>query len=264
MKFRKCFRKESAVQENGRVKTQYVFRRVESKFLITREQYDELMQRAAPYLCDDRYKEGTITSLYYDTPSHLLIRRSLEKPLYKEKIRLRAYGEVGQDDRVFAEIKVKHNGVVYKRRVAMTLGQALAYLAGEAPPPVQTQITRELDWRKKLYEREGGLAPAMTVVYDRRSYRGVDPEEDLRVTFDTGVRFRCDRLSPEEGLDGRVILPPDGVLMEVKTSRALPLWLVRILSEMGIYKSSFSKYGTAYLVSQGLIPCATAQEKDKV
>lgn len=251
-------------EQAKRVKTQYVFRRVESKFMLTQEQYRALIQRAAPYLCDDRYKEGTVTSLYYDTPSGLLIRNSLEKPLYKEKLRLRAYGTPKAGDPVFAELKVKYDGVVYKRREVMTLEEALAYLSGDAPAPMDTQITREIDARMRLYAKAGGLAPAMTVVYDRRSYRGAKAEEDLRVTFDTAVRYRTENLSPAEGLDGKLILPPDKVLMEIKTSRAIPLWFVKILSEMGIYKSSFSKYGTAYLISQGLIPDALAQEKEKV
>ncbi len=70
--------------------TQWSFRRVEKKYLLNMEQYERLRVALRDYIVPDDYPKSTICNVYYDTPDYLLISRSLEKPVYKEKFRLRS------------------------------------------------------------------------------------------------------------------------------------------------------------------------------
>ena len=164
---------------------QSVFRRYEKKYLVTQEQYDRLAKVFAPRMERDRFSESTISNIYYDTPDFRLIRRSLDQPVYKEKLRLRTYRTPHADTEAFVEIKKKYDHVVYKRRIGMNYQQAVDYLDG-APAPEESQISREIDWFCRFYE---GLQPAMCIFYDRLAV--FDREQpDLRVTFDSGIRWR--------------------------------------------------------------------------
>ena len=211
-----------------------VFHRYEYKYLLDEKQARRLLELAGDRLTADIHGLSTIQSLYFDTPDHLLIRRSLEKPLFKEKMRLRSYGLAGPDDPIFWEIKRKCQGLVYKRRI-QTTSRALRAGAG-----MDSQIGRELS---AFLEQYPSLSPRMLLLYDRTAFFGAG---DLRLTFDRSIRFRTDRLSLSAGLDGSPLLEEGAVLMEVKTATAIPLWLARALSQNQIFKTSFSKYGTAF------------------
>ena len=100
----------------------------------------------------DEYGRSTICNLYYDTPDYLLIRRSIEKPVYKEKLRIRSYSKASSDSTVFVELKKKYNHVVYKRREALTNKEAVNWLSGEKPTSVNNQITSEIDYFLQYYE----------------------------------------------------------------------------------------------------------------
>lgn len=170
-----------------------------------------------------------------------LIRRSLDRPAYKEKLRLRTYRTPGADTEAFVEIKKKYDHIVYKRRVAMTYSEAQAYLDGGAAPE-QSQISREIDWFLQFYQ---GIQPAMCICYDRLAlFDQYQPE--LRVTFDSGIRWRTDDLDLSSGSAGEQLLPHDTCLMEIKIPGTTPLWLARVLSENAIFPTHFSKYGAAY------------------
>ena len=221
---------------------QTVFERYEIKFRITRAQQARLIQAMAPYMQADEYGVHTIRNLYFDTPDHRLIRRSLEKPVYKEKLRVRCYATAAADTPVFVELKKKYKGVVHKRRILLPHDGAMAFLCDRRGVG-DTQIVREIDYFLDYY---GDLRPMMYLAYDRLAFFGrEDPQ--LRLTFDTAIRWREDRLRLTEPPDGRSLTNEDTVLMEVKTAGALPLWLTALLAREKIYKSSFSKYGTAYL-----------------
>lgn len=218
-----------------------VFKRVEKKYLLTGAQRDGLLAQIGAHLTPDSHGQSTVCSLYLDTPDHRLIRNSIEAIAYKEKLRLRSYGVPQPDSLVFLELKKKYKGVVYKRRVAMTLEAAEAYLAG-GKAPLQSQIMREIDYAMAFYRRP---QPAMLIACERRAYYAADAP-NLRLTFDTGVRCRDTDLLLERGAGGKGILPEGMILMEVKTDGAMPLWLAHALSQNGILPVSFSKYGTAY------------------
>lgn len=218
------------------------FERLEQKYFVTDAQREALMAELGGRFVPDEYGESRIFSLYYDTPDYRLIRRSLEKPIYKEKLRLRTYGAPGATSTAFAEIKKKYRGIVYKRRISMHYAEALRYLGREAAAPEPSQISREIDWMFSLYP---GLRPAMLIACDRTAYFArEDPE--LRITFDRAVTGcpGCSAISADAG--GTCLLPEGVCLMELKLPGAVPLWLAHALDELGIYPTSFSKYGEAY------------------
>ena len=217
------------------------FRRRELKFLITEEVARELLKFMADRIHPDAFGKSTVNSLYYDTPSMRLIRRSLEKPLYKEKFRLRYYGQYNDKTKVFAEIKKKYKSVVYKRRIAMSQGETLDFLKN-GPNDGQTPTEKEISFFFKRYE---DLKPTMLISCEREAY--FDKEDDgLRFTFDRNILYRNYDLSLESQRYGDPILKNGQVLLEIKTEGSLPLWVCRMLSERKLYKQSFSKYGRAY------------------
>ncbi len=224
---------------------QHIFERYEVKFLITRAQKEQIIAAMTPYMQADAYGKSRINSLYFDTPDHRLIRRSLEKPLYKEKLRVRSYGTATADSTVFVELKKKYRSVVYKRRIALPEAQAMAFLCGQAPIS-DSQIAREIAYFTQYY---APLAPSMLLSYEREAFYARE-DAALRVTFDETVFWREHDLSLCAPCAGETLLDDDTVLMEVKCAGAIPLWLASLLSERNIYKTSFSKYGTAYRISQ--------------
>lgn len=226
-----------------------IFKRVEKKYRLTPALKDALLQSILPHLTPDAHGRSTICSLYLDTPDHLIIRNSIDARVYKEKLRLRSYGTPGADTPVFLEIKKKFKGVVYKRRETLPLHTAMDYIVGGAPP-TDSQIMREIDYAMRFYHQP---QPAMLIAYERDAYFD-KTLPNLRITFDTNVRYREDDLRLEHGHHGTLLLPPDAILMEIKTDGAMPVWLARALSDHGILPTSFSKYGTAYRICTGLMP----------
>lgn len=232
-----------------RVSAGMVFERYEKKYRMPEETYLQLMERLKEHMQPDRYGRHTICSLYLDTKDFLLIRRSIEKPKYKEKLRLRSYGIPSPDTNVYLELKKKLSGVTYKRRVSMPYAEAQRYLRSGEPPTDGGQILYEIDWFRRRYRP----APRVLLFYERIAlFSSEDPS--LRVTFDTDIRYRTVRFDLSLGDDGRPLLAPGERLMEIKVSGALPFWLSRLLSEFKIYPTSFSKYGTVYreLLKEGL------------
>ena len=220
---------------------QHTFERYEKKFLLSGEQYRRLMSIVGDRLAQDAYGRSTVLSVYLDTPDRRLIRASLEKPAYKEKLRVRSYGVPGMEDEVFVELKKKYRSVVYKRRISLPQDQALACVAGQAPWP-ESQIGKELSYTTAFYQ---GLAPAVFLSYERDAFHGRE-DSSFRVTFDRDIQYRRQELTLSSDPWGISLLPPGQILMELKAIGSIPLWMVRTLSECGIFQTSFSKYGTAY------------------
>lgn len=218
------------------------FKRTEKKYLLPAEKAALLLARLGDRLLPDRYGESTVCSLYLDTPDFRMIRASIDARTYKEKLRVRCYGTPAPDGTAFLEIKKKFEGVVYKRREAMPLSAAMAYLQGAAPP-LDSQIMREIDYAMCFWQRP---QPAALVAYERRAFYFKDAPA-VRLTLDTNVRYRTDDLDLAHGHGGRIILPSDTVLMEIKSDGAMPLALAHLLDDLAVFPSSFSKYGTAYL-----------------
>ena len=231
------------------------FRRVEKKYRLTPAQKDALLTLIGPHLTPDAHGRNTICSLYLDTPDHLIIRNSIIARVYKEKLRLRSYGTPDGDSTVFFEIKKKYKGVVYKRRISTTLSKAEAYLQSGIPSE-DSQIMREIHYAMEFYRRP---VPRVLIACEREAYFDVK-HPNLRITFDSAVRYRNYGLSSSEGLtdslgsSGKQILPDSLSLMEIKTDGAMPIWLAEALGNCKIYPGKFSKYATAYrdILQQGV------------
>lgn len=219
-----------------------IFVRVEKKYHLTNKQYEKLIQELSPYMKMDNYGLHTICNIYFDTDTFDLIRTSIEKPVYKEKLRLRSYGIPKDNDKVYLEIKKKWKGVVYKRRVSMTLEEVNRYLNHGIKPTTDCQILREIDYFISYYKPK----PKVYLAYDRIAlYCLEDP--NVRITFDKNIRSRNTNLDLANGDYGNHLLEEGNHLMEIKVPGAYPLWLADILSELEIYPKSFSKYGNVYL-----------------
>ena len=220
---------------------QRCFQRYEKKYLLNPEQYQKIRAGLAPYMEADEHGRYTICNLYYDTPDFQLIRASLDKPVYKEKLRMRSYGVPADGDSVFVELKKKYKGVVYKRRTALEAGEALDYLAGRCSPRAKDQICREIDWFLGRYHP----VPQVFIAYDREALAGLE-DRVLRVTFDIDLRWRDTALDLRSGDGGERITSRDQILMEIKIPGSAPVWLSRLLSENSVFPTSFSKYGVCY------------------
>ena len=225
-----------------------VFNRYEKKYLLNESQYQRILALLEEHMIPDKYNAGgkkyTISNIYFDTKEDHLIRRSLEKPEYKEKLRLRSYGPVKEDDKVFLEIKKKNLDLVNKRRTVMTLKEAKEYLLeGKWPESGSSnpQILREIDY---LISHEK-VEPKVYLAYDRMAF--FSPESTgMRVTIDSGIRARRTDVRLDGQDYGAELLGPGMYLMEVKVIDSIPLWFTTVLSEEGIYSTSFSKYGTEF------------------
>lgn len=218
------------------------FKRVEKKYLLTKEQAKELFSLLGERAVLDAYGLHTVCNIYYDTESHELIRRSIDKPVYKEKLRLRSYGVPTEDSIVFLELKKKWKGTVYKRRIEMPLHTAKAYLEqGVYPGEYDCQILQEIDYALHFYP----LQPSLFLAYDRQAYFLAE-QEDVRFTVDRRIRSREDALDLLAGDEGELFFDEDIRVLELKAPVALPKWFVSLLSELQIYPNSFSKYGSIY------------------
>lgn len=218
-----------------------VMKRVEMKYLLDAEQTEYLRERLKGHMEEDQYGKTSIASLYYDTPTYRLIRASIEKPEFKEKIRLRSYGIATESSPVFLELKRKAYGIVYKRRVQTTIPLVHKFFSGEGDICAPGQINREITVFRDYYKT---LVPACMIIYDRTAY--FEPDGDLRLTVDENPRYRTDDLTLTKSMDGISLLDEGWTILEVKVQEAMPIWLARILSEGKIRKGSFSKYGEAY------------------
>jgi len=219
---------------------QNVFKRYEIKYLLNREQYNNLKTIMSLYMNSDEFGDTTICNLYYDTNSNEVIRRSIEKPLYKEKLRIRSYGVPSDDQKVFVGLKKKFEGIVYKRRISMLSNDVEILLNGNQE--YDNQIAKEIRYYKSCYQ---DLVPAMFIAYKREAFFAKENHE-FRMTFDQEITYRDYDLSLESGVYGKQLLDEDQILLEVKTAVGIPVWLRNYLSENKIYKTSFSKYGKIY------------------
>ncbi len=221
---------------------QTVFKRYELKYLLTEKQKEIVLRAMAGHMELDQYGRTTIRNIYFDTPNYRLIRRSIEKPAYKEKLRIRSYHRAEADSTVFVELKKKYDSVVYKRRISLPEKEAMEWILGRSHCHKDTQISKEVDYFLAFYQT---LRPVVFLSYEREAYFARDGS-DFRVTFDDNILCRQEDISLESPVYGTPLLPGGKVLMEIKCSGGIPLWMTKVLSQERIYKTSFSKYGTAY------------------
>lgn len=215
------------------------FERVEKKYLINSNQLERLLEIAQEHIKMDQYGLHTISNIYYDTNNDECIRWSLQKPEYKEKLRIRTYQAESKNPEVFVEIKKKFDGVVYKRRISTTTREAYRLCAGYKKQGC-TQIRKEIEYFAEFYQP----VPKAYLAYDRVAYQGL--HEDLRITFDRNIRYRYEDLSLKASKKDHLLMKPQEVLMEIKVSKSIPFWLSRALAQLEIFPISYSKYGKVY------------------
>jgi len=215
------------------------FRRVEKKYILNKEQYLAVKELIKNFMIEDEHGKSTICNLYFDTDNYDLIRHSITKPMYKDKVRLRSYNVPNLESKVYLEIKRKYDGVVSKRRIEMKLTDY--YNIEDGSFYTESQVGKELNYYFNLYN----LKPKMYLSYYRRAYYGRD-NRDFRITFDSNVIARNFDFAMEKGSYGENVLEKDKYIMEVKTLGAMPIWFVKILDKLQICPCGFSKYGEAY------------------
>lgn len=227
------------------------FKRYEKKYILTKDKYEKLILEISKYMKPDKFcKDGqnySIYNIYYDTDDNQVIRHSIDKPYYKEKLRLRSYSiPKSKDDTVFLELKKKINGIVSKRRVVMTLGEAEKFLKFREKPKtrdyINNQVLKEIDY----YLDNNPVKSKIYISYSRKAFFAKD-DKDFRITFDSKLITRRDNLTLESGPFGDDLLDDKTYLMEVKILGAMPLWFTQVLSELNIYNTNFSKYGNEYM-----------------
>ena len=220
---------------------QVCFKRYEKKYMLSYKQYKNFLEGMKEYMKPDIYGQTTNCNIYYDTDNWDLIRKSIEGPVYKEKLRVRSYGTPKTGDEIFIELKKKYDGIVYKRRITMASELVEKYLMGCEQLSPDTQIGKEIEYFQKMYKSK----PKVYIAYDRTSYAGRE-NSDIRVTFDQNIRYREYALDLRRGDFGENLLPEGMVLMEIKVPGTVPLWMAKLLSELEIKPTSYSKYGTFY------------------
>lgn len=227
------------------------FKRYEKKYLLNQEQYDEIIKRLKEYMEPDEHcKDGknySIYNVYYDTEDNQVIRHSISKPYYKEKLRLRSYKiPKGENDKVFLELKKKINGIVNKRRVVLTLGEAYKFMELGIRPEKSDYMSNQVLNEIEYYLANNKVIPKVYISYSRKAFFSKE-DKNFRLTFDSKIITRRDHLFLESGSFGDELLEKNQYLMEVKILGAIPLWLAEILSDLSIYSSKFSKYGNEYM-----------------
>lgn len=226
-----------------------IFNRYERKYFLTNEQKIEFTEFLKTHMIFDDFSSGgkayTIYNIYFDTDDFNIIRNSLSKPKYKDKLRLRSYlCPVNSSDLVFLEIKKKYEGIVNKRRVNLTYQSAIDYLEKGVKPKfdlyIDNQIFDEIDYFIQIHKAK----PGAFISYERIAM--ISESEELRITFDHQILFRKQDMSLRTSGGTPIMEDTTTWLMEVKSNDNFPLWLAQKLSSFQLYSQGFSKYGTAY------------------
>lgn len=215
------------------------FKRHEVKYLITINQYINLMNYLSDKVEKDVFYKRKIYNIYYDTDNFELIRKSIEKPIYKEKLRIRSYDKATLDSSVYVELKKKYDHIVYKIREKIAYKYILNNSFFEG---AKTQIYKEIKYFNDFYD---GLTPKMFLLYEREAYYFKD-DKQIRITFDTNIKYRTENVNLLPSISDIKLLTNNLVLMELKVPFSIPYDLAKYLSSEKIFKTPFSKYGTAY------------------
>lgn len=230
------------MEDRQRLKNQMIFKRYEIKYLLTSEQRQYIQDAMKPYTKLDEFGHSIIRNIYFDTDNYRLVRHSIEKPVYKEKLRMRSYQSAGENDSVFMELKKKYQSVVYKRRIMLPQQEGFQMVQHPEKVQADSQIKKEMMYFCEYYQ---SLKPVVYLSYEREAYYSFDGS-DFRVTFDEEILSRTDRLFLDEDPGGCPLLEKGMSIMEIKTSGGMPMWMTQALTKMHLYKTSYSKYGTAY------------------
>lgn len=221
---------------------QGVFQRIEKKYILDEEKYNALMEKLDGKLDHNEFPNSTILNIYLDNSNYDLAIKSIQKPVFKEKVRLRSYNVPNKDSTLYLEVKRKYKGVIGKRRIGITQSQYEEYLkTGNIKDVDNRQIFDEIDYTIKRYN----IYPKMLVAYDRVAFY-LRENHNIRLTIDFNLRSRTEDLDLYLGDAGKRFFENNMCILEIKSCEAIPIWFANILNSLKIYPTSFSKYGEIY------------------
>lgn len=226
-----------------------IFVRHEKKFLINQEQMNLILDKFGSDLVLDEFcqDEGFsyINNIYFDTPGNDVIRESVSRPIYKEKLRLRSYSILKSDEEnAYLEIKKKYDGIGNKRRIKLKYKDAMDFVLNKTLPSFDDYVSKEIALEINEFLKRNEVIPAIFISSKRKAFYGKD-DKDFRLTFDFDVKYRRDNVSLLDGY-GTNFLENGQIIMEVKFKDSIPFDFIEFLSNLGIYKTRFSKYGKIY------------------
>jgi hypothetical protein len=239
---------------------QTLFERLELKFVINAAQRRALVAVLGERLAPDPYGGATgsypTVDLYFDSPGFELYWERWRGLPSRRKLRLRVYGDraAGAEPASFLEIKHSLAGRVAKRRVRLTVAEALALCQGADPTVALDRSASKVVAEIQTFVRSHGLVPACIIRCERQAFVGHGDEADLRVTFDQNVGWRVRDLLPRPGdddVDGQ-LLGTDPCVLEVKVDSAVPAWLTALVTREQCQLRSHSKFGGA-MAASGLV-----------
>lgn len=220
------------------------------KFVISRTQREAVLEQLQSRLRPDENAGADawypIVSLYYDNAARDCYWERTMGVANRRKLRVRLYGSRDGvlPPTCFLEIKQKCEGRGVKRRARLPLSMALEIASGRpAEATLPRQESRLVEEVHDLVHRRN-FRPVCVMRYDRQAFAGQGADADLRVTFDSGVACRLDRLDPEpdDRRFTRYLLPEGSSVMEIKVTESVPYWVSRLVADAGCVLQSHSKY----------------------
>ena len=235
------------------------FKRIETKYVVSKKILDKLVQDLKKYLVEDDYPISTISNIYFDTEDFAVLQDDDFGNKRKEKVRMRTYlSQPKADSQVFLEIKTKdQEGIGRKYRLLSTPSSIINFITkGHLDASITDTVVIE-KVKKLQHDYKLAIKPRMYIYYDRYSLKekkyieGYDYHK-IRITIDQNLIYRDENVSLFAGNHGAPLLDSNTVIMEIKAPGNKPQWLQDILDKYGLMEHKFSKYSCAYHKSQGL------------
>ncbi len=222
------------------------FNRFELKYLVPHTRVPELVGALSDHVRPDPHSLDAagypIHSVYWDSAGLGFFWEKIEGLKYRRKLRLRRYGD---SDSVFLEIKQRIDRTLQKRRVRWPLAQLEQAETPEALDALLADSDDRIALEVLFLRRHHELRPTMGISYRRRAFLA-DTGTDLRVTFDSGVKYHDIEPSVTRPPDaGKYILDPELAVMEIKFGHSVPLWLCKLVSRFELQMVRLSKYCSA-------------------
>lgn len=224
------------------------FNRFELKYALPIQAVPRIKEAILKYALPDPFGDGEgrylLTSLYYDSPAYTFFWEKIDGIKYRRKLRMRWYETepcLRKDSTVFLEIKQRVDRVTQKKRLPLRYEEALSFCSEGIIPGHEGEDKATVDEiysLLKLYD----LKPKVITTYARQAFVGTDYDLGLRITFDSHVTYRTRNLDLDGGSYDGFIVPPDLVIMEIKTNERVPFWITELVSEKELKLIRVSKY----------------------
>ena len=227
--------------------------REEFKYLVPNDRMDMLRALISPYVIRDdhiaihRDSDYTVRSIYYDTWDLNEYDIKLAGLHTRKKLRIRGYNHHPYDNTVFLEIKHKRNMAVRKSRAPIKYDYVEKFLAGVNVSDIVIQrndfpAAMENAINFLFYLKQKSMLPVVLVIYEREAYI-FKFDHSTRVTFDKQLRsISYPRTNSFFSDTGSVQVYHNNFILEVKSNSGFPVWMIDIISELGVTRQALSKY----------------------